>query len=153
MDAKSQGDRWSTLMDLASEGGNSAAVFYRWVDMLDHPINAEQYERGDSVMIVYEDSDSRWHIEDISTKTKKTPRRVVASHEQAKAQLESNGYTFLRTVEHFQRPRSVEESSGLPTWLGWLLFAVLLMIISAGLIFVVWSVNSSGGVESVLPEG
>ena len=150
MDAKSQSDRWSKLMDLASEGGNSADVFYRWVDMLDHPINAEEYGRGDSAMIVYEDSDNRWHVEDISTKTKKTPRRIFASHAQAKEQLESNGYAFVRTVEHFKRPTSVEKSSN---WLGWLLFAVLLIIVGAGLMFVVWSVNSSGGVESVLPEG
>jgi hypothetical protein len=44
----------------------------------------------------------------------------------------------------------VEESSN---WLGWLLFAVLLIIISGGLLFVVWSVSSSGGVETVFPEG
>ncbi len=104
-------------------------------------------------MIVYEDSDNRWHVEDVSTKSKKMPRRIFASHEQAKDQLESNGYAFLRTVEHFHRRRSGVESPGLPTWLGWLLFAVLLIIIGTGVIFVVWSVNSLGGVDSILPEG
>ena len=71
-------------------------------------------------------------------------------HHFAQAACVDSSSPSVRTVEHFKRPASVEESSN---WLGWLLFAVLLIIISGGLLFVVWSVSSSGGVETVFPEG
>lgn len=139
-------------MDLAAEGGSSSEVFYRWVDYLDHPIDAREFRRGDDVVILYEDSDGRWHVEDVSNHAQAIPRRLFADEEKAQAHLQSEGFAFVRTVPFFQRPRTGGASGGWPAWLGWTLFAVLVVVLCGVVAYVIWSMNGPGSAYPALPS-
>lgn len=143
MQGQSGRDRWSSLMEFAAKGGSSADVFYRWVDYLDRPINAEEYRRDKDAYVLYEDSEGRWHLEGASKSTRKLPRRLFADKNQAQAFLSSQSFSMTKLIPVLEFSPEPDDPTGWPNWLGWLLFSMLLIAVFVVLVLIMWNIDKA----------
>lgn len=90
-------DRWSTLMRFAGEAPTYRQAFYRWIDHLEKPVNADEYHRGREVFLLWEHDDGRWVVEAGGKKASQIPRRFFDQKDQAVDALDAEGCRFVRS--------------------------------------------------------
>lgn len=145
--------RWSVLRDLATEGDSPDEVYYRWIDLLDQPINAREFVRGDDTVVLWEDANGRWVVEGVSKAVYREPRKYFDTEPLAIVSLEAEQYTFQRTVPAYKRPRIADSRARGRRWFAWGVFVLLLVVICAGLVGIVYmlvtnlSVDGGAGVS------
>jgi len=137
-------DRWSTLRDVAASGDSPQAVYWRWVDYLTQPINADEYRVGSQRYIVWEDQSDRWIVEAVSVASSATPHRTFQSKESAVAALTAEGCVYHHTWPVYERAPIPPRTAPWTGLLGVALVLVLLGAMVAGMIVVIRIVSEKG---------
>ena len=90
-------DRWSSLMHHAAEAPDYRQAFYRWIDLIERPVNPEEYQRGRDVFLVWENADGKWVVQGGSGGASAKTQRLFDTKEEACTALEAEGCSFVRT--------------------------------------------------------
>ena len=90
-------DRWSSLMHHAAEAPDYRQAFYRWIDLIERPVNPEEYHRGRDVFLVWENADGKWVVQGGSGGASAKTQRLFDTKEEACTALEAEGCSFVRT--------------------------------------------------------
>ena len=139
-------DRWASLAEYAGEASTNQNVYYRWLDYLNQPVNAEEYGRGGEVVHLWQDMDEKWVVRKQFRRSSEGGRRSFAVKAEAAAALEAEGFAYRRTIPMSEIVESHPEVSGLSGSgkIGALVLSMaLIVLVLSSLIWVVWFVFGS----------